>query len=217
MLIISSICRLISTQVQNWNSSDNLGTLPLYSTPQHYPYLRKVPKSGLETEINASPPDKMAHIVPNPQTIDYHTVLPDSYITILINGNIFQVSEVSLGAILLALVSDHWSLKFSDNYAANGDAGGKKAAKELVSSMAAVIQQVGHGRGVYPLIIRILGNPEWLSDVLFEASVIPDRANFGWFLQGFNGVKPLVEFTAVADGPSMPVYRTRGKSFALNA
>lgn len=63
-----------------------------------------------------------------------------------------------------------------------------------------------------PLIIRILGNPEWLSDAYFDAGVAPDRVNFGWFLQGFNSVESLVEFVATEDGPSIPAYRMRGES-----
>ena len=67
-----------------------------------------------------------------------------------------------------------------------------------------------------PLVVRILGNHEWLSDAYFDASVIPNRANFGWFLQGFNSVESLVEFVPIEDKISMPAYRGRGKP-TLNA
>ena len=62
-----------------------------------------------------------------------------------------------------------------------------------------------------PLTIRIFGNHEWLSDAYFDAKVIPDRANFGWFLQGFNSVESLVEIVPFEERMSMPAYRGRGQ------
>lgn len=64
---------------------------------------------------------------------------------------------------------------------------------------------------VMPLTIRISGNHEWLSDAYFDANVIPNRANFGWFLEGFNSVESLVEFVPIEDRISTPAYRGRGK------
>lgn len=63
-----------------------------------------------------------------------------------------------------------------------------------------------------PLNVLISGNHEWLSDAYYDASVIPNRANFGWFLQGFNSVESLVEFVPIEDRISMPAYRGRGES-----
>jgi len=60
------------------------------------------------------------------------------------------------------------------------------------------------------LIIRIVGNTEWLSDAYLDANVTPHRVNFGWFLQGFNSVESLVEFVAIDDGPSTSLYGMRG-------
>ena len=62
-----------------------------------------------------------------------------------------------------------------------------------------------------PLTIRISGNHEWLSDAYYDANVIPNRDNFGWFLQGFNSVESLVEFIPTEDRMSVPAYRGRGK------
>lgn len=62
-----------------------------------------------------------------------------------------------------------------------------------------------------PLTVRISGNHEWLSDAYFDARVIPNRANFGWFLQGFNSVESLVEFVPTEDRISVPAYRGRSK------
>lgn len=62
-----------------------------------------------------------------------------------------------------------------------------------------------------PLMIRVSGNQEWLSDAYFDANVIPNRANFGWFLQGFHSVESLVEFVHTEDRISMPAYRGRSK------
>ena len=64
---------------------------------------------------------------------------------------------------------------------------------------------------VMPLTIRISANHEWLSDAYYDANVIPDRVNFGWFLQGFNSVESLVEFVPIEDRISVPAYRGRGK------
>lgn len=63
-----------------------------------------------------------------------------------------------------------------------------------------------------PLTVRISGNHEWLGDAYFDANVIPTRANFGWFLQGFNSVESLVEFVPTEERVSMPAYRGRSKS-----
>ena len=63
-----------------------------------------------------------------------------------------------------------------------------------------------------PLIVRISGNHEWLSDAYYDAKVIPNRTNFGWFLQGFNSVEPLVEYVPTDDRMSTPAYRGRGKT-----
>lgn len=79
----------------------------------------------------------------------------------------------------------------------------------LTHAIAEMLGQMGYE--VTRLVIRILGNPEWLSDAYLDATVIPHRVNFGWFLQGFNSVESLVEFVAVSDGPCTPVYRMRGK------
>lgn len=62
-----------------------------------------------------------------------------------------------------------------------------------------------------PLTVRISGNPEWLSDAYYDANTIPNRVNFGWFLQGFNSVESLVEFVPTEDEISMPAYRGRSK------
>ena len=63
-----------------------------------------------------------------------------------------------------------------------------------------------------PLNIRIAGNHEWLSDAYYDARVIPNRVNFGFFLQGFNSVESLVEFVPVEDRITVPAYRGRGRS-----
>ena len=63
-----------------------------------------------------------------------------------------------------------------------------------------------------PLTVCISGNHEWLSDAYYDADVIPNRANFGWFLQGFNSVESLVEFVPFEDKISIPAYRGRSKS-----
>ena len=64
---------------------------------------------------------------------------------------------------------------------------------------------------VMPLNIRIAGNHEWLSNAYYDARVIPNRVNFGFFLQGFNSVESLVEFVPVEDRITVPAYRGRGK------
>jgi len=82
----------------------------------------------------------------------------------------------------------------------------------LTTAIREIVKQVDDSMKVMPLIVKIMGNPEWLSDAYLAAQFIPHQVNFGWFLQGFNVVKPLVEF--VADdivGPSIPSYRTRGR------
>lgn len=63
-----------------------------------------------------------------------------------------------------------------------------------------------------PLTIRISGNHEWLSDAYYDANVIPNRENFGWFLQGFNSVESLVEFVPAEEKNGVPAYRGRGKT-----
>ena len=64
-----------------------------------------------------------------------------------------------------------------------------------------------------PLKVRISGNFEWLSDAYYDANVIPHRANFGWFLRGFNSVESLVEFVPFEEKMSMPAYLGRGTPF----
>lgn len=61
------------------------------------------------------------------------------------------------------------------------------------------------------MTVRISGNHEWLSDAYYDANVIPNRANFGWFLQGFNSVESLVDFVPIEDRISIPAYRGRSK------
>ena len=65
---------------------------------------------------------------------------------------------------------------------------------------------------VMPLVVRISGNHEWLSDAYFDADVIPNRVNYGWFLEGFNSVESLVEFVPIEDRISIPAYRGRGEA-----
>ena len=65
---------------------------------------------------------------------------------------------------------------------------------------------------VMPLAVRVSGNHEWLSDAYFEDGVIPDRVNYGWFLEGFNSVESLVEFVPIEDKISTPAYRGRGEA-----
>lgn len=104
-------------------------------------------------------------------------------------------------------------MKFLDEFVANDEVGGKQAAMALTHAIAKMLGQMGYE--VTRLVIRILGNPEWLSDAYLHASVIPHRVNFGWFLQGFNSVESLVEFVAMSDGPCTPAYRMRGKSSSV--
>ena len=65
---------------------------------------------------------------------------------------------------------------------------------------------------VMPLAVRVSGNHEWLSDAYFEANVILDRVNYGWFLEGFNSVESLVEFVHIENRISIPAYRGRGEA-----
>ena len=62
-----------------------------------------------------------------------------------------------------------------------------------------------------PLVVRVSGNHEWLSDAYFDANVIPNRVNYGWFLEGFNSVESLVEFVPIEERISIPAYRGRGE------
>lgn len=78
----------------------------------------------------------------------------------------------------------------------------------LTHAIGEMLGQMGYE--VTRLVIRILGNPEWLSVAYLDATVIPHQVNFGWFLQGFNSVESLVEFVAMSDVPT-PVYRMRGE------
>ena len=81
-------------------------------------------------------------------------------------------------------------------------------AMELIDAMAKIRKQ----HPVMPLVIRVFGNPEWLSDVYLEAGAIPIRANLGHFLRGFNSHDSLVEFVAEDIGMRIPAYRMRGRS-----
>ena len=65
---------------------------------------------------------------------------------------------------------------------------------------------------VMPLWVRVFGNYEYLSDAYFEAGVIPDRVNYGWFLEGFNNVESHVEFVPIEDKIGIPAYRGRSET-----
>lgn len=99
--------------------------------------------------------------------------------------------------------------QFLDNFVANDDRGGKQAAIALSHAIAEVLKQITDR--VMPLMIRVLGNPEWLSDAYYDANIIPNRANFGWFLEGFNSAEALVEFVAIDVRLTTPIYHMRGE------
>lgn len=81
----------------------------------------------------------------------------------------------------------------------------------LTEAVGTLVNSVDCSLDVMPLMVRILGGPEWLSQAYLEANVTPHLVNFGWFLRGFNNTESLVEFIAVEDGPSIPTYRARGE------
>lgn len=111
---------------------------------------------------------------------------PNAFISVLINGNCFQ---------------------FLDKYVGKDEPGGVEAATALTHAIGGWLRKWNYE--VMPLTVRISGNHEWLSDAYFDARVIPNRANFGWFLQGFNSVESLVEFVPTEDRISVPAYRGR--------
>jgi len=156
----------------------------------------------------ATPEEKTLHFKNQLHTVDFSTTYLDSFISVVIDGNRFQVSPLQHLFQLRSKYSCRTHRKFIDGFVANDEAGGKQAAMALTHAIGDMLGQMGYE--VTRLVIRIFGNPEWLSDAYLDATVIPHRVNFGWFLQGFSSVESLVEFVAISDGPCTPVYRMRG-------
>ncbi|CAD6591211.1 MAG: hypothetical protein ASARMPRED_005263 [Alectoria sarmentosa] len=117
---------------------------------------------------------------------------PNAFVSVLINGNCFQ---------------------FLDKFVCHDYNGGKEAATALTHAIGEWLLRWDYE--VMPLTVRILGNPEWLSDAYYDANIIPNRVNFGWFLQGFNSVESLVEFVPTEDEISVPAYRGRSLADTL--
>ena len=97
--------------------------------------------------------------------------------------------------------------QFLDGFVCHDREGGVEAATALTHAIGEWLRKWSFE--VMPLTIRILANYEWLSDAYYDADTIPDRVNFGWFLQGFNSVESLVEFIPFEDRISIPAYRGR--------
>ena len=100
--------------------------------------------------------------------------------------------------------------QFADSFVRNDREGGVEAATALTHSIGQWL--LNWGFEVMPLAVRISGNHEWLSDAYFDAKTIPNRVNYGWFLEGFNSVESLVEFVPIEDRISIPAYRGRGEA-----
>lgn len=156
----------------------------------------------------ATPEERMLYFRNQLQDVDFRTTYLDSFVSVIIDGNRFQVIPPLAPSPSTALSLMVVYPKFLDGFIANDELGGKQAAMALTHGIADMLGQMGYE--VTRLIIRIFGNPEWLSDAYLEANIVPHRVNFGWFLQGFNSVESLVEFVAISDGPCTPVYRMRG-------
>ena len=92
----------------------------------------------------------------------------------------------------------------------NDRAGGVEAATVLTHTIGQWLLKWDFE--VMPLVVRVSGNHEWLSDAYFDANVIPNRVNYGWFLEGFNSVESLVEFVPIEDRISIPAYHGRGEA-----
>ncbi|KAF6222030.1 hypothetical protein HO133_001998 [Letharia lupina] len=122
---------------------------------------------------------------------------PNAFVSVLIDGDCFQS------------LSSFWTNK----YVCNDQDGGREAAAALTHAIGDWL--LNWKFEVMPLTVHISGNHEWLGDAYFDANVIPSRANFGWFLQGFNSVESLVEFVPTEERISIPAYRGRSLTDTL--